>query len=146
MRPRISLTAFYSAGLLLTLVTLCPIEYRPTTGHVTMERLAAFAVFGALCGFAFPRKQSRNLAVVIAVAVVLEFGQRFAPTRHGELLDALVKIVGGVTGVLVAGVLTERAPRARSRRPGRRGPTSGKSDPGRIYTAAMVEAPDEGGV
>ena len=82
--------------------TLAPVGLRPRTGHVVLERVAAFFVLGAVLTLALPRRPGWALAVVCLAAVGLELAQKLAPGRHARLPDALEKMAGGVSGVAVA--------------------------------------------
>jgi apolipoprotein N-acyltransferase len=92
----------------IALVTLAPLEWRPETGlHPQIERFVAFAVVGALFAMAYPRYIVFTVAIVLGTALLLEYLQLFAPSRHGRLFDAGFKIVGGCAG-LIAGWLVSR--------------------------------------
>ncbi|WFU46156.1 hypothetical protein QA640_45670 (plasmid) [Bradyrhizobium sp. CB82] len=43
--------------------------------------------------------------VVLGSAVVLEFLQTLTPDRHGRLLDASEKVIGGLLGILLASIV-----------------------------------------
>ncbi len=93
--------------MLIGLVTLCPIDLHPQTGHPFLERFAAFFVLGALAALAWPRSPRRDAAAIAAIAAVLELAQRLIPTRDAHVLDALQKASGGAAGlVLTAALLT----------------------------------------
>jgi hypothetical protein len=113
---RVLRAAFGVALALITFVTFCPVEYRPTTGDLALERFVVFALLGGFAALAFPGRLRRNLILVAAIALVLEAGQRLAPTRHGEVADALEKAAGGAAGVLLADTMTAGAPMRRRRR------------------------------
>lgn len=66
------------------------------------EHVIAFAVFGALFAFAYPKHVVFVCCVVLISAVTLEYLQTLTPDRHGTLIDAGEKIVGGAFGICVA--------------------------------------------
>jgi VanZ family protein len=80
----------------------------PFLMHVNMriyahfEHVIAFAVFGALFAFAYPKRLAFVCCVVLISAVALEYLQTLTPDRHGTLTDASEKIVGGAFGICVA--------------------------------------------
>ncbi len=82
--------------------TLAPAGLRPQTGHVRLERFAAFFLLGALLTLAIPRRPWWALAAVCLAAVLLEYAQVLAPGRHARLNDALEKAAGGSSGVAAA--------------------------------------------
>jgi len=67
--------------------------------YAHFEHVIAFAVFGALFAFAYPRRVVFVCCVVIITAVTLEYMQTLTPDRHGTLIDAWEKIVGGAFGI-----------------------------------------------
>jgi VanZ family protein len=85
----------------IALVTLCPIDYRPETGHPTLERFAAYLILGVALGIGFPRRLLYSCAFVIGVAVILEALQLVDPGRDARFEDLLVKATGGVIGALI---------------------------------------------
>jgi VanZ family protein len=108
--------AFGAVSLLIAVATLCPIDLRPKTGHVFLERFAAFFLLGALAAAAWPRSPRRDAAVIAAIAIALELAQRLVPTRDAHLIDALQKLSGGLAGLvlmaLLLAVARSAAPRA----------------------------------
>ena len=83
----------------IAFVTLCPVALRPHLANAGVERLAAFALLGALISRAAGRDAMGATAAVMVLAFGLEAAQRLAPGRHAELADAVVKAFGGVSGV-----------------------------------------------
>ncbi|MDQ2861414.1 MAG: VanZ family protein [Pseudomonadota bacterium] len=121
MIRRSALVAFWLLVAAITFVTLSPIQFRPRTGHAVLERFGAFFALGAAFMTAYPKRLPTAVGVVSLIAVALEAMQRLVPSRHGEVLDALEKLAGGLAGVAVAALafgLSERF-----RRDGR--PTAG---------------------
>jgi VanZ family protein len=79
---------------------LAPLLMRPamrTYAHV--EHVIAFAIFGALFSFAYPKRIIFACGVVFLSAVILEYLQTLTPDRHGTLIDACEKIMGGALGI-----------------------------------------------
>jgi hypothetical protein len=99
MNQRLLLIASWSALALIAFVTLSPIEDRPTFGSAQLERFIAFALLGFAFVRAYPRRPLFSAAIVIGCAVWLEALQLLTPDRHGRLLDALVKLTGGMCGI-----------------------------------------------
>ena len=98
---------------MIALVTLGPLDLRPESGMPpNFERFAAFAVAGALFSAAYPRYILFAAVIVLGAAVLFELLQLLAPSRHGTLLDAGVKVTGGLVGLcagwVVARLLGER--------------------------------------
>jgi hypothetical protein len=83
----------------IAVVTLCPIGLRPHLASANVERFGAYLVMGALISRAAGRRALAATVLVMVLAFGLEAGQRFAPGRHSQIADAVVKAFGGVTGV-----------------------------------------------
>ena len=87
--------------------TLAPLLMRPEMRlYAHFEHVIAFAIFGALFAFAYPRRVIFVCSVVFVSAVALEFLQTLTPDRHGTLIDAFEKVVGGTLGILAAHALS----------------------------------------
>jgi VanZ family protein len=99
----------------IVFATLAPIGLRPETGHVSAERILAFAALGLTAALGFPRHLWTVLVAMVVLAVGLELLQLVDPTRHGRALDAFVKAVGGVAGTMAGYFLSSMTARARSR-------------------------------
>jgi hypothetical protein len=93
----IALLAWFVLGLIV-FATLSPLGLRPETGHVRMERFAAYAVLGVLFVTAYPRHFVQVMSLILAAALSLEVLQHLTPDRHGHLIDAIEKITGGIAG------------------------------------------------
>lgn len=103
MTNRLPKYVAWSVFLLIVIVTVCPIGFRPhTLTTVGLDRAAAFA----FCSAAFVLAYPRYWLLVIVAGVVAAFGiealQFLSPTRHPHLTDAVVKAAGAITGGLVA--------------------------------------------
>jgi hypothetical protein len=92
----------------IAFVTLAPLGLRPESGMPpSSERFVAFAIAGALFAAAYPRHFLFAAVIVLGAAVIFELLQLLAPSRHGRLLDADVKVAGGFIG-LCAGWIVAR--------------------------------------
>jgi hypothetical protein len=81
-------------------LSLSPVLMRPEMrAYVLVEHVGAFALFGAMFSFAYPRRTLVVCCFVFSVAVLLEYFQTLTPDRHGTLTDAYEKILGGAVGV-----------------------------------------------
>ena len=82
---------------------LAPYLMRPAMQtYAHFEHVIAFAILGALFGFAYPRRLFRVCCIVFGAAALLEILQTVTPDRHGTLIDALEKMAGGAAGILFA--------------------------------------------
>ena len=86
-------------------VTLGPVGFRPQAGHPNLERAAAFFLLGGLTMLAFPDRLVQVLAGVTGIAITLEILQLIDPGRDGRLIDALIKIVAGLSGIVLVKLL-----------------------------------------
>jgi len=94
--------AAWTLLILIVCVTISPIQDWPTVfASPSFERLAAFAVLGALFCLAYPRYSALVWLIVLGSAVLLEFAQLLTPDRHGRVQDAVVKMTGGGLGILI---------------------------------------------
>jgi hypothetical protein len=111
--------------LAIVVVTVCPINFRPTTGlPAELERFAAFGLVGLMFGLAYPRHRLVAMAAIVVGAAELEAAQNFLATRHGRIEDFEIKALAGALGALSSIILGEWS---RSRRiacsPGARSPS-----------------------
>jgi VanZ family protein len=82
---------------------LSPFLMRPAMQtYAHFEHVIAFAILGALFGFAYPRRLILVYGIVFGAAVLLEILQTMTPDRHGTFIDALEKMAGGAAGILFA--------------------------------------------
>ena len=70
--------------------------------YAHFEHVIAFALLGALFGFAYPRRLILVCCIVFGAAALLEILQTMTPDRHGTLVDALEKMAGGAAGIIFA--------------------------------------------
>jgi VanZ family protein len=93
------------AGLIF--VTLSPINLRPISPLPTqLERAIALAVVGFAFALAYPRHLWVVALLVLGSTVLLEFLQLVQPSRHGRVIDVMVKLVGGGFGLAAGTILT----------------------------------------
>ena len=101
---------------LIAFVTLGPLGLRPESGMPPhLERFAAFAVAGTLFAVAYPRHILFAVVIVVGAAVVFEILQVLAPSRHGRLFDAGVKVAGGFIGLGAGWIIARWSARRRLR-------------------------------
>ena len=82
---------------------LSPYLMRPEMKvYAHFAHILAFAVVGALFGFAYPRRTLLVCILVFGGVAVLEFLQTLTPDRHGTPVDALEKMAGGAVGIFLA--------------------------------------------
>ena len=82
---------------------LSPYLMRPAMQtYAHFEHVIAFAILGALFGFAYPRHLLLVCGIVFGAAALLEILQTMTPDRHGTLIDALEKMAGGAAGIIFA--------------------------------------------
>jgi len=99
--------------------TFSPIQLRPQTGHVVLERVFAFAALGAAFGIGYPRRLTLAAGVTVLAAIGLEAGQLLIPGRHARLIDAGEKLAGGLIGLAIAAAALALAARFRTPLEGR---------------------------
>ena len=86
--------------------------------YAHFEHVIAFAVLGALFGFAYPRHLLLVCCIVLGAAALLEILQTTTPDRHGTWVDALEKMAGGAAGIALAKGIVQlrcRHPNSRQR-------------------------------
>jgi hypothetical protein len=103
---RISIIAGWLALGLIAIVTLLPVADRPSLGSPDLERFAAFALVGLAFALAYPSRALLVVAIVMGAALGLEMLQLLTPDRHGRVVDALVKALGGISGICVGQMLS----------------------------------------
>jgi VanZ family protein len=81
-------------------------------GGPGFDRLLAFALLGAFFAAAYPKRLNLVCAVVLGSAVLLEFAQTMTPDRHGRLVDAAQKLLGGGVGILIGFIVLHLTPRS----------------------------------
>jgi VanZ family protein len=100
MIQRVSLIAGWLVLAFIVYATLSPIDARPVIAAAPhLEHFAAFALLGLAFALAYPSRVLLVVVIVVATAVGLEALQLLTPDRHGRVLDALVKALGGICGI-----------------------------------------------
>jgi hypothetical protein len=86
-------------------VTFAPVQFRPQTGHASLERSGAFFALGAAFLLSYPKRAFMVAAVVFAIALGSEGLQVLIPTRDARPIDAVEKALGGLAGVAAMAAL-----------------------------------------
>jgi hypothetical protein len=84
---------------------------------VVIERVVAYAMFGALLSYAFPDRILYVCCVIILSAGILEYLQTITPDRHGHVLEACEKMAGGLFGACADFTISRRRRRGSATRP-----------------------------
>lgn len=106
MNPAVFRFVAWAGLALIAFATLGPIELRPTSSvPPTIERFCAFAAVGFAFAIAYPKRFWLTLIIVLGAAMVLEILQIVSLSRHGRLFDALVKMSGGASGLMIGWLL-----------------------------------------
>lgn len=93
---------------IIIFATLSPIQMRPHLAEANVERALAYVLLGFALAIGFPNRLYQVVIFVAVTAGMLELLQLIDPGRHARLIDALVKALAGVVGI-VAGHLIVRA-------------------------------------
>ena len=101
MIHRISAITGWLAIAFIVFVTLSPIEARPSLASPHLEHFAAFALIGLAFALAYPNRVLLVFTIVVGAALGLEALQLLTPDRHSRAADALVKALGGISGICV---------------------------------------------
>ena len=101
MIHRLSVIAGWLALGFVVVVTLSPAGVRPTLASPHLEHFAAFALIGFAFALAYPSRVLLVFAIVVGAALGLEALQLLTLDRHGRAVDALVKALGGISGICV---------------------------------------------
>jgi VanZ family protein len=102
MPHKLVLAAAWALLAFMAYATISPIQDRPTLlTSSSLERLAAFAVLGALFCFAYPHHTLLVCLIVLGSVVLPEILQMLTPDRHGRIQDAIEKMAGGSVGIAV---------------------------------------------
>lgn len=96
---RFGVIAGWLALAFIAFVTLSPIQDRPSLVHPQIEHFAAFAVMALAFALGYPRRTALIVFFVVFSAFTLEAMQFLTPDRHGRLIDAIVKVAGGLAGI-----------------------------------------------
>jgi len=101
MIQRISIVSGWLGLAFIIFATLSPISVRPSLASPHVEHFAAFALLGLAFALAYPNRVLLVVAIVVGAAIGLEALQLLTPDRHGRAADALVKTLGGISGITV---------------------------------------------
>ena len=101
MIHRLSAIIGYLALGFVVFATLSPIDARPSFTTPHLEHFAAFALIGVTFALAYPDRLLLVFAIVVGAAFGLEALQLLTPDRHGRAADALIKALGGISGICV---------------------------------------------
>jgi VanZ family protein len=103
LRTFAKVAAWGSVGFIVY-ATLVPLGMRPTVGGIgpDVERFAAYAGTAALMVLAYPRYPVRVALMVVAMAAILEISQLAIPDRDARVADAMVKMAGGLCGLMLS--------------------------------------------
>ena len=100
MLHRLAAIAAWASIAFIAYATLSPIQARPrSSSSADLEHFVAFAAVGLLFCLAYPRRVVFVCFIVLGSALLLEGLQTLTPDRHGRLLDASEKLVGGALGI-----------------------------------------------
>jgi glycopeptide antibiotics resistance protein len=92
-------SAAWLSILIVILVTLVPIELRPTTGlSPNIERFGVMAAVGALFAAAYPRRFWLIVLTLSLTSAMIEPLQFIAAGRHPSFRDVGFKALGAVIG------------------------------------------------
>ena len=101
MIHRISVITGWLALGMIAVVTLSPIRGPPLARGPHLEHFAAFALIGFAFALAYPNRVLLVFAIVVGAALGLELLQLLTLDRHSRAADALVKALGGISGICV---------------------------------------------
>jgi hypothetical protein len=99
MIQRIAVIAAWLALAFIAFATLSPIGARPSVASPHLEHFAAFALTGLAFAVAYPNRILLVVVIVAGAALGLEALQLLTPDRHARAADALVKSLGGISGI-----------------------------------------------
>ena len=99
MIQRIFVIAGWLALAFVAFVTLSPIGIRPSIASSHLEHFTAFALIGLAFALAYPNRILLVVTVVVGAALGLEALQLLTPDRHARAMEALVKSLGGISGI-----------------------------------------------
>jgi VanZ family protein len=100
MLHKLTAVAAWAFLAFIIYATVSPLRDRPTLfSSAHLEHIGAFAVLGGLFCLVYPRQIVLVCLIVLGSAALLEVLQLLTPDRHGRLLDAIEKIVGGAAGI-----------------------------------------------
>ena len=101
MIHKLSAVAGWLALGFIVFATLSPVGARPSLATPHLEHFVAFALIGVAFAIAYPNRVLLVFVIVVGAALGLEALQLVTPDRHGRAADALVKALGGISGICV---------------------------------------------
>ncbi|MGA7073421.1 VanZ family protein [Bradyrhizobium sp.] len=99
MIQKVAVVVAWLALASIAFVTLSPIGARPSVASPHLEHFAAFALTGLAFALAYPNRIWLVVGIVAGAAFGLETLQLLTPDRHARAADALVKSLGGISGI-----------------------------------------------
>jgi hypothetical protein len=94
-------SAAWLSILVILLVTVVPIGFRPSTGFSpNLERLGAMAAVGALFAAAYPKRFWLIVLALSLAAAAFEALQFIAGGRHPAVRDVVIKSLGAAVGAM----------------------------------------------
>ena len=101
MIQRLSAIVGWLALAFVVFATLSPIEARPSIGNSHLEHFCAFALIGVAFVLAYPNRIFLVVVAVVGTAIGLEALQLLTPDRHARAIGALIKVLGGISGICI---------------------------------------------
>ncbi|MGV7217938.1 VanZ family protein [Bradyrhizobium sp. UFLA05-112] len=101
---KLCLIAGWLALGIVAFMTLGPVHDRPQVASSHLEHFAAFLLLGLVFALAYPNRPIRAVLIVVGSAILLEMLQLLTPDRHGRLMDAMTKVAGAASGIMLARV------------------------------------------
>jgi hypothetical protein len=88
--------------LIILLVTVVPIGFRPSTGlSPNIERFGAMVAVGALFAAAYPKRVWLVVLALSLAAATFELLQLLAGGRHPAFRDVVIKSLGAAIGAML---------------------------------------------
>ena len=75
------------------------LQHSCSVGSPHLEHFTAFALVGLAFALAYPNRILLVVTVVVGAALGLEALQLVTPDRHARAMEALVKTLGGISGI-----------------------------------------------
>ena len=91
---------------IVVFATFAPINLRPRTGFVGLERAAAFGLIAFCFVLGFQQQTVWVVLGLVGSACGLELAQALTPDRHPGVLDAAQKVAGVLIGAAAAYCVT----------------------------------------
>ena len=101
MIHRLSAVVAWLALGFIVFATLSPLDARPSLTAPHLEHFVAFALIGVAFAMAYPNRVLLVFVIVVGAALGLEALQLMTPDRHGRAADALMKALGGISGICI---------------------------------------------